>query len=322
MTAMELRHFRYVLAVAEELNFGRAAARLNMSQPPLSQQIRQIEKELGVRLFYRTKRVVELTDAGRAFVAGAGEVIAQVNRTAASAVAASRGEIGEITVATVTTTDSSFYKAFVTIVKAFGDHNPMVHLRLRQLNVQQQLDALHTSRIDVAFVTLPIVDSRLEIHVVHREPLSIAVPEGHRLAKYSAVPVTALAGEPHLIMPPRSNHGFYDLLTSYFRDCGVTLEIGDESDGIYTSLALVAAGRGISVLPSSVLEVGLPGIVIRPFDGPSPTLEMGAAYVKGRPSPVLDQFVAAVKDYTKAESLRSVHSRERRIKTRTSPRAG
>jgi DNA-binding transcriptional LysR family regulator len=319
---MEFRHFRYVLAVAEELNFGRAAARLNMSQPPLSQQIRQVEEELGVRLFHRTKRVVELTDAGRAFVAGAREVVSQASRTAASAIAASRGEVGEITVATITTTDSSFYKAFVTIVRAFAARTPMVHLRLRQLSVQQQLDALHTSRIDVAFVTLPVRDSRLEVHVVHREPLSIAVPEDHHLAKYSAVPVTALAAEPHIIMPPRSNHGFYDLLTSYFRDRGVTLEIGDESDGIYTSLALVAAGRGVSVLPSSVLEVERPGIVIRPFDGPSPTLEMGVAYVKGRRSPVLDQFIGAVKGYVRAARVRGDHRRDRRIKTRTSPRAG
>ena len=317
---MELRHFRYVLAVAEELNFGRAAARLNMSQPPLSQQIRQVEEELGVRLFHRTRRVVELTDAGRAFVAGAREVISQVNRTGASAIAASRGEVGEITVATVTTTDSSFYKAFVTIVRAFAERNPMVQLRLRQLNTQQQLDALHTSRIDVAFVTLPVLDSRLEMHVVHREPLSIAMPQGHRLATESTVPVTALAGEPHILMPRHSNPGFHDLLTGYFRDRGVAFEVRDESDGIYTSLALVAAGRGISVQPSSVLEVERPGIVMRPFDGAAPILEMGAAYLKGRRSPVLDQFIAGVKDYIRAERRRT-HS-ERRIKTRTSPQAG
>jgi DNA-binding transcriptional LysR family regulator len=318
---MELRHLRYVVAVADELHFGRAANKLNMSQPPLSQAIRRVEDELGVALFHRTKRSVELTEAGKTFVAGAREVISQAERTAASAIAASRGEVGELVVATITSTDSGFYKALVTILRTFSRENPMVHLRLRQLNVAQQIEHLHASKIHVAFVTLPVLDSRLAMHVVHREPLAIAMPEDHPLAKHRAIPVRALADEPHVLMPRQSNAGYYDFLTGYFRKGGVTLRVSDESDGIYTSLALVAARRGISVLPLSVLEINRPGIVMRPFQGSPPMMEMGAVYLKDAHNPVLDRFIDVTTKYIEKHH-RSSHIRHRSPKTRTSTPAG
>ena len=242
---MELRHFRYVLAVAEELNFGRAAARLNMSQPPLSQQIRQIEEELGTQLFHRTKRTVALTEAGRVFVAGARTVLSEAERAAVAAVAASRGEIGELVVGTITSTDSKFYKAFVAVLQAFAARAPNVRLRLRQLNVQQQIDHLHTGQIHVGFVTLPMLDRRLASLVVQREPLAVALPERHPLAKRKTIPVQSLENEGHVLMPRHTNPGYYDFLTAFFRRHGVTFRVTDEADGLYTSLALVAAGRGV-----------------------------------------------------------------------------
>jgi DNA-binding transcriptional LysR family regulator len=308
---MELRHLRYVVALADELHFGRAAKRLNISQPPLSQQIRQLEDELGVSLFRRTKRSVELTDAGRAFVTGALEILAQTERTAAAAVAASRGEIGDLIVGTITSTDSGFYKALVSILRTFSRENPMVHLRLRQLNVEQQIEYLHGSRIHVAFVTLPVLDDRLVTHVVHREPLAIAMPEDHPLTRHRAVPLAALADVPHVLMPRHSNAGYFDALTGFFRKGGVTLRVGDESDGIYSSLALVAARRGISVLPVSVLEISRPGIVSRPFEGHPPIMEMGAVYAKDSRSPVLDRFIAVTTAYIGSQRRQSPRRRSR-----------
>ena len=220
---MELRHLRYAVTLARELNFGRAAALLGISQPPLSQQIRQLEEELGVTLFNRTRRYVELTDAGRAFVAEARHALAQADRAAAAAVAASRGEIGNLTLGTVTTTDSGFYRALVTILQAFSSQYPKVRLRLQTLSPQQQVEALLDRRIDVGFVTLPLGDARLVIEAVREETLAVALQEGHPLTKRKSVPAAALAAERHVLMPRHVAPGFYDVLVSFYRSVGFTL---------------------------------------------------------------------------------------------------
>jgi DNA-binding transcriptional LysR family regulator len=292
---MELRHLRYVVALAKELNFRRAAERLNISQPPLSQQIRQTEDELGVRLFHRTKRTVELTEAGRVFVAGARDILAQFERVAAAAVAANRGEIGELTVGTVTTTDNGFYRILIAILRAFSVQYPGVRLRLRTLNVQQQIEYLHDGRIDVGFVTMPILDARLVTERVRSEPLAVALPEGHALTRMKAVPPAALAAEHLIVMSRHLNPGFYDLVISFFRAAGFSMMTSDEADGILSSLALVAAGRGIAVLPISLLEIERPGITMRPFEPPAPVIEMGAVHVGDHDSAPLRMFMNVVR---------------------------
>ena len=144
---MELRHLRYVLAVAEELHFGRAAARLNMSQPPLSQQIQQLEEEIGAKLFLRTNRQVRLTEAGEAFVREARQIMAQADHAVKSAVRASKGEVGQLTVATVTSTQSGFFKVMVDILRAYATRYSNVRLTLRTMNSDQQVQALRDGRI-------------------------------------------------------------------------------------------------------------------------------------------------------------------------------
>src|SRR5713101_6630009 len=139
---MEIRHLRYMVAVAEELHFGRAAARLNMSQPPLSQQIRQLEEEIGTKLFQRTNRQVRLTEAGQAFVREARQILVHADHAVRVAVRASKGEIGQLTVATVTSTDSGFFRVVVDILRAFASRYPEVRLVLRSLNPDQQIQAL------------------------------------------------------------------------------------------------------------------------------------------------------------------------------------
>jgi DNA-binding transcriptional LysR family regulator len=312
---MELRHLRYVVAVATELNFGRAAEKLNISQPPLSHQIRLVEEELGVKLFTRTKRSVEVTEAGRVFVAGAREILQHTERTAAAAVAASRGEIGELRIGTVTTTDSGFYQTFVAILRAFSARCPGVHLRLQTLSVQQQVQHLLDRRLDIGFVTMPILDARLVTERVRSEPLVVVLPEGHPLTKMKALPAAALASERIIVMSRYLNPGFFDLVVSYFRSAGFSVLMSDEADGIYTSLALVAAGRGISVLPSSLLEAKRPGVTMRPFEPPVPVIEMGAAHASDNNSPALRMFMSVV------QSLVRPHTRnDRGQRTSTAPR--
>jgi DNA-binding transcriptional LysR family regulator len=317
---MELRHLRYVVALAKELNFGRAAERLNISQPPLSQQIRQIEDELGVKLFTRTKRTVALTEAGRVFVAGAREILAQSERTVAAAVAAGRGEIGELTIGTVTTTDNGFYRILVLILRAFSARYPSVRIRLRTLMVPQQIEQLLDRRIDVGFLTMPILDPRLVTERVRGEPLAVALPEGHPLSRTNAVPPVALAAERIVVMSRNLNPGFYDLVVSFFRGAGFSMIASDEADGILPSLALVAARRGIAVLPTSVFEIDRPGITMRPFEPPAPMLEMGAVHLAHNDSTTLQRFMDVVRTVAQSSArdelrlLQSAAARRHRVR--------
>lgn len=294
---MELRHLRYVIAVAEELHFGRAAQRLKMSQPPLSQQIRQLEDQLGVRFFHRTKRHVELTEAGRAFVDEARLILEHVDRAAKVAVRAHHGEIGHLTIGTVTSTDSGFYRVLVDILQRFAERFPQVHLTLHTVSVMQQLQDLHDGRLDVGFVTLPIHDPLLAVHKVRAEPLVAALPENHTLCRQSSISAKDMAREPHILCPRNVSPGFFDLIIGYFQKARCSPNIVHEGDNIYTSMALVSAGLGIGLFPASLLDVKRKGIVVRQLKSPSPQIEMGAVYRRDHRSAALNLFLHVVKQF-------------------------
>jgi DNA-binding transcriptional LysR family regulator len=300
---MELRHLRYVVAVAEELNFGRAAERLGISQPPLSQQIRQVEDELGVRLFHRTKRRVQLTEPGAVFVENARLVLAQADHTVKATMRASRGEIGQLTIGTVTSTDSGFYAVLVEILQIFAKKYPTVRLALRTLSVEQQIQYLLEDRIQVGFVTLPVDDPALMIETVRREPLVVALPEDHPLARQRRILPRTLAAEPHVLCPRHLAPGYYDLVVSFFRSAGFSMNIAHEGDNIYTTLALVAAGLGVSLFPASLLEVPRRGIAVRQLQGTIPVMEMGVAYRRDEESTVLALFTEVVRSVAKARLI-------------------
>src|SRR5438105_2090345 len=275
---MEIRHLRYVIAVAEELHFGHAAERLHISQPPLSMQIRHVEQELGVKLFERTKRNVQLTAAGRAFVDEARAVIRQLDHAAKVAIQTSRGEIGNLTLGTVTSTDSGFYKVLVDILHRFATQYPSVQLALRTLSVAQQLQDLKDGRIQVGFVTLPIDDPDIIVQHVYTEPLVAALPEKHPLASKKNIPIREFAREPHITFPRHMSPGYVDLVIAFFQKAGCRLNIVHEADTLYASLALVAAGMGVSLFPASLLDVPRKGIVVRRLKPVAPQMGMGVAY--------------------------------------------
>jgi DNA-binding transcriptional LysR family regulator len=296
---MELRHLRYAIAVAEELHFGRAAQRLHISQPPLSQQIRQIEDELGVKLFHRTKRSVKLTPAGQTFVREAYSILEHFDNAAKKTIRAGHGEIGALMVGTVTSTDSGFYRVLVQILQRFAARYPDIHLGLRTLSVAQQLHDLKEDRLTVGFVTLPVSDPELAVKKVHFEPLVVALPEKHPLAAQPQISAEALAREPHIAFPRQMNPGFVDTVIAYFRKAGCTLNIAHEGDTLYASLALVAAGVGVSLFPASLLDVPRHGIVVRKLEPSPPMMGMGVAYRRHDQSPVLRSFLGVLTDLFK-----------------------
>jgi DNA-binding transcriptional LysR family regulator len=292
---MELRHLRYFLAVAEELHFSRAAARLRIAQPPLSQQIRQLERELGVALFHRTNRRVEITPAGRAFLDEVRGVLAQTEHAVSTAQRAGRGEIGQLAVGFVPSADLDILPR---VLRVWRGRFPAVEIRLHALSPSAQTEALRDGRIEVGFVRLPVEDGGLTVETIQREPLLAVLPAGHRLARCPSVRLAALRGDPLIMFPRETAPGYYDLLLGACGRAGYTPHVLHEPGSIQTNLGLVSAGIGVTLMPASIRNLGRVGVVYRPLAPPVPHVEMAIAYRHGARSPVLAAFLPVVRGVT------------------------
>jgi DNA-binding transcriptional LysR family regulator len=298
---MELRHFRYAVAVADTLHFGQAAQRLHISQPPLSQQIRQLEEELGVTLFHRTKRQVQLTEAGRMFIAEARVILAQAEH--AAHVAHRVGELGQLIVAVAGPADSPI---FIDIFRTFGARHPSVRIALRNMSSAQQVEALREGRIHAGFVVTPIDDPALAMETVQHSPIAIALPRGHRLAARQHVPLTELSDERHIMFARHLGPQFFDAIVAACRDVGFTLNVVHEVDNLHTACALVAARLGVCFVPSS-LQGGLSSAVqIRPVKPrlPHVDLHLALAYRRSPVGELVQLFVKTVRDVAHPRSRR------------------
>jgi DNA-binding transcriptional LysR family regulator len=285
---MELRHLRYFVAVAEELHFRRAAERLHVSQPPLSQQIRALEAELGVTLFERNRRRVELTAAGAALLGEAQAILAQVDHAVDLTRRVARGEAGALAVGFV---GSAMYGRLPDVVRAFHAERPGVALRLREFPTGEALEALADGRIDVGVVRPAQVDAGLEIDVVQREDVLAALPSGHRLAERESLALGDLGGEAFVLLARREAPGLFGALDAAMSELGVAPREVQEVSELRTVLGLVSAGVGVSLVPASVASGERSGVVFRPLTGRVPTVELALAWRAGDPSPSLAAFL-------------------------------
>jgi len=286
---MELRHLRYLVAVAEELHFGRAAIRLNISQPPLSQQIRQLEEELGVKLFNRTKREVRLTEAGARIVSEAHQVLSQIDHFSRVASQAGEGEIGHLSVGV----PGGVNEILVQTLKAVARRYPGVRIDLQYMTTGMQIEALREAHIQVGFLNLPVQEPSLVIEVVKSEPLWIAMPKGHPLARCATVPLKALESEKVILFPRRVAPGLHDAITGMCRNAGVNLNAVHESDSVVASLTLVSAHLGIAFCTPSVRRLW-PEVSFRPLQS-SVKVEQAVAYRRDSQSPVLGSFLRVLR---------------------------
>lgn len=291
--AVELRHLRYFVAVAEELHFGRAAARLHIAQPPLSQQIRRLESELGVRLFHRTHRQVELTDAGRALLREAQRTLVQADRAVQVAMRAGRGEVGRLVIGYMASAELS---VFPKVLPAFRTHYPEVELVLQIVPPAEQFLRLREGRLHVGFLRLPATDRALTIVPIFREPLLAVLPDRHPLARRRAVSLRALCDERFVLFPRQHAPGYYDTLIDMCRRAGFDPKPVHESEKLYTILSLVAMGRGVSLMPKCVTDVARKGVVCRPLHPRVPDTQLGIAYNPANRSQVLRAFIAVTKE--------------------------
>ena len=262
---MELRQLRYFVAVAEELHFRRAAARLHISQPPLSTQIAALEAELGVVLLARTRRRVALTPAGAAFLREARAILAGVDAAAATARAIDSGLEGVLRVSFV---GSALLSIVPGIVQRFRAARPLVQIALRERPTSAQLEAVRTGIADIGLVRPPVEpDPELVTELVLRERTVAALPAGHPLASLRRVPLRRLAAEPLVLFPREQAPGYHDLLTGRLAATGTVPRVVQDAPETITIIGLVAAGIGVSPVAASVANLALPGVVYRPLAG-------------------------------------------------------
>lgn len=285
---MELRHLRYFVAVAEELHFGRAAAKLHIAQPSLSQQIRALEEELGFPLITRTNRRVQLTAAGSIFLAEARHILAYADQAVRLAQRAHRGEVGRLALGFV---GSASYSILPTIVRAFRERYPDVELLLHQLTTTEQVEALHRRHIQLGLLRLPLADPELNLEPVFREPLVVALPAAHPLGNSECLSFQQLAGEPFILYPRRLGPGTYDQILRRCAEAGFSPQIVQEAVEMQTIVGLVAAGIGISLVPASIMSFTVPGIAYRALQDSPLEWELALAWRRDEQAPVVRAFL-------------------------------
>ena len=296
---LELRQLRYFLAVAEELHFGKAAVRLHMTQPPLSQTIQGLEELLGAPLFLRSRRAVALTPAGQALLPEARRMLAQAEALPGLVRRAAGGEAGRLSLAFVSSADYSVLPPFLRLYRAAF---PQVRIALQEATSDVQIDDLLHARIDAGLLIPPLPDkARLELDYVKvlDEPLILAAPSGMAgLESGEPVWLKDVPPLPLIIFPRPIAPGLHDAILACFRAAGVTPEIGQEAIQMQTIVSLVSAGMGLALVPQSVSNLMRPGVEYRALRDTAPQVETGLAWRRDNPSPVLQGFLDLLRKNT------------------------
>lgn len=283
------RKLWYFLVLADELNFSRAAERLHISQPPLSKQIKQLEDELGVKLFRRVGRGVQLTEAGRLLSEEAPRILSQIERTQSLVKKADRGEVGQIMIGF---TPSAINDVLPPILLSFRREYPEVELFLHEVKADQIVEGLVNKWLDVGFLYLPFDDKRFNCQTISREKLLVALPEHHHLAAEPAIYMESLSRE-YFILPAKHRYmpGMYGQVMSLCHQAGFTPHaVQKEVWQMQTIVGLVGSGLGIAIVPSSIQKVHKEGIVYREICNPQAAVEMGIIWRKEEATPPINAF--------------------------------
>jgi len=287
---LEMRQLRYFVTVAEELHFGRAAARLHMTQPPLSQAIAALEDGLGTALFLRNRRTVALTPAGSALLPEARRILSEAALLPELARRAASGEAGRLALAFITSADYSVLPPFL---RRYSERYPGVQLSLQEATSDVQVDELLRGRIDAGLLIPPLPDrarAELDYMKVLDEPLILCAPTG-LLRKKGPVALRNLPALPLIIFPREISPALHDAILSCFRAAGITPAIGQQAIQMQTIVSLVSACMGLALVPQSVSNLMRPGVEYRALADATPLVETGIAWRRDNPSPVLKGFL-------------------------------
>lgn len=287
---MELRHLRYFLAVAEQLHFGRAAARLYIAQPPLSQQIKQLETEIGVKLFNRTKRSVELTEAGKVFQREAYAVLERLDKGVLKAQQAARGKAGWLSIGFVSSVNNEILP---NVLRKFRRQCPDVEIFLQEMQNPEQNQALLEKTIHIGFARMPVESSALNSRIIAREPLIVALPASHKLTKKNTLKLAELVGEPFIVFSQSRPSPFFDYVMRLCAEAGFQPNVVQQVGEIQTALGLVAAEIGVTLVPASTENLHREGVIYKPLAAPL-IIEMTMQYRKDETSPVVAGFLEVI----------------------------
>lgn len=291
MNTPELWQLRYFIALAERLHFGRAAEALHISQPPLSRAIRGLEAQLGVTLFLRTRRRVELTPEGARLLEEARRLLSQVEHSVQALRRMASGEEGRVRIGFVSLAD---YGVLPGLLKAYKAARPGVHLALREMLSPEQAAALASGELDFGLLLPPVAEAPgLEHVVVQREHFVAALPARHRLARgRGKLAVSELAGEPLVMVPRDIAPGLYDIVAGLAARGGISLNVAQEAIQMQTVVSLVSSGLGAAIVPASVANLGRRGVAYRELADPHPRLDVWLAWRRGALNATQREFIA------------------------------
>jgi DNA-binding transcriptional LysR family regulator len=290
---MELTHLRYFIAVAEELHFGRAAKRVHIAQPPLSQSIRKLEDELGTALFIRTSRKVELTSAGSLFLEEARAIVSRAENSVQAMRQYAGGSKGCLALGFNEPAINTFLS---TAIREFIRKYPEVKLSLFELETAEQLKALSERRIHLGIMRPFNCDlGALESRLLLSEEYVLALPRGHRLCARSKIELSSLKNEKFIMFPKTIQPALFECLTQCFQKHGFTPDIVQEAVTKQTTLALVESGLGIALVPESSKRLSPPGVVFKSVVGKLPSVDIYAVWQRGYNSPIVNNFLETIR---------------------------
>jgi DNA-binding transcriptional LysR family regulator len=289
MNTPELRQLRHFIAVAERLHFGRAAAALHISQPPLSRSIRELERRLGATLLARTRRRVELTPEGARFLEDARRLVAQLERAVLEVGSMAAGDGGRLRLGFVSLAD---FGVLPGLLKAYKSARPGVSLALREMLSPDQATALAAGELDFGLLLPPVAGTELEHIVVQRERFVVALPLRHRLAgTRSRIGMRDIANEAFVMAPREIAPGLHDMVSALAARAGFAPRVAQEAIQMQTVVSLVSSGLGVAVVPASVANLGRRGVVYREIADAHPRLDLWLAWRRGAQGIAAREFV-------------------------------
>lgn len=299
---MDFKRLTYFVAVAEELHFGRAAARLDIAQPPLSRQIAQLEAELGVQLFDRSRSQIKRTQAGDALLVRARDILERVDRTIREVKCIGEGAAGRLRIAFI---GSASYGVLPELIRTFRSEYPDVELALSALNNAELKTALIERQIDIAFARPALEDDEIRCDLIHQEPLILAVPAESDLAERDELTLAELKRETFVLYPRRPRPSFADYVLELCKKEGFIPGSEVLAQDYQTAIALVSVGVGISVVPQSVSQSDRHGVVFRPFEEGSLRTAISLAVRRDNQSVHTNQFVTVAQKFARKVKKRS-----------------
>ncbi|MBL4802715.1 MAG: LysR family transcriptional regulator [Emcibacter sp.] len=290
------RSLTYFIAVAEEKNIGRAAKRLNISQPPLSRQIQKLENELGVTLFNRTPKGVELTEAGALFLVEAQNICSVIDRATERTQRAGKGKLGRLDIAIF---GSGILNNIPKILLTYKNAYPDVKVVLHTMEKAEQIEALRQRRINVGFNRLltPLPDISFEL--ITTEKLFLAINENHPYAKQDIIPAYVLGENPLVLYPTGTRPNYIDKVINICHDLGFSPLVSQKVGDVITAIALVSSGFGLCLVPESAISLKLPGVVYRSMSGlpDNAKIDLSCIYRANDNSAILQSFLEVCRTY-------------------------